>query len=570
VTTRRAFFADELHQLVEDAVKVAGDLPVSQWVADADRFATVIACGADSLFAEPAAAKKAKIKPAEVEQAIVEGLAILAHRPGGVTFAGHHWCVAEHLDCAGGGVCALPEQTLTRNGRGAFFTPADWAARLCADTIDVAVFVGSGRIWGIEPDEWVYRPSAEIGQLRVADPAVGSGALLVAAGRHLADRLAQAWQREAGIGPTDVDDTLRLAARQRAVGLLYGVDTDPLSVELARLAVSLLAPTSAVSVDQRIIVGDALVGFGNTDQLANGDPTLFPDGPTPLHWPLAFPEVFARDLTGFDVVVSNPPFLGGQKITGVLGKPYRDYLMRCVAGRTGSADLSAYFALRAHDLIHFGGSVGIIATNTLAQGDTREVGLDQLVDADHWQIWQAVKSTPWPGDASLHVCLVWTRATEQTRPTQRWPVRQRGVPAIPADFGDALVSALRRECRSTMTFGPQWRRGAPVEPVLTLGDADVLFAIGADDGPLIDVDFVEAMVAARSMDALTNLSPGNLLEVAACARTLRGVNWTLQKDHEAARRFEALAECRDQEAFLTSLLQQLDAQPQAVSAKDAA
>ena len=50
-------------------------------------------------------------------------------------------------------------------------------------------------------------------------------------------------------------------------------------------------------------------------------------------------------------------------------------------GVRGSADLIAYFLLRAHALLNSHGQTGLIATNTLAQGDTREVGLDQIVAA---------------------------------------------------------------------------------------------------------------------------------------------------------------------------------------------
>ena len=39
----------------------------------------------------------------------------------------------------------------------------------------------------------------------------------------------------------------------------------------------------------------------------------------PLHWPLEFPEAFSGDDPGFDAIVGNPPFKGGQKITGDLG-----------------------------------------------------------------------------------------------------------------------------------------------------------------------------------------------------------------------------------------------------------
>ena len=127
----------------------------------------------------------------------------------------------------------------------------------------------------------------------------------------------------------------------------------------------------------------------------------------PLHWPLVFPEVIEGD--GFDAIVGNPPFLGGQKLTGTLGVAYREYLVAAIGrGARGSADLVAYFALRANDLLNKRGQTGLIATNTLAQGDTREVGLDQVV-ATGATIRRAVKSKPWPSkSAALEYCAVWT------------------------------------------------------------------------------------------------------------------------------------------------------------------
>ncbi|WP_067453789.1 Eco57I restriction-modification methylase domain-containing protein [Actinomadura macra] len=124
----------------------------------------------------------------------------------------------------------------------------------------------------------------------------------------------------------------------------------------------------------------------------------------PLHWPLEFPEVIGRG--GFDAVVGNPPFIGGQKLTGSIGEDVREYLVRWIArDQRGSADLCSYFLLRNLGLAPQG-RTGIIATNTIAQGDTREVGLDQAADWN-WDIYRAVKSQPWPGTASLEVSLVW-------------------------------------------------------------------------------------------------------------------------------------------------------------------
>uniref|UniRef100_UPI0035C70AD5 Eco57I restriction-modification methylase domain-containing protein n=1 Tax=Streptomyces sp. TaxID=1931 RepID=UPI0035C70AD5 len=131
-------------------------------------------------------------------------------------------------------------------------------------------------------------------------------------------------------------------------------------------------------------------------------------GRVPLHWPLEFPEVFVEQ-GGFDAVVGNPPFLGGKKLTGALGDAYREYMVDHLAkGKRGSADLVAYFELRVHQLLNKRGQAGVIATNTLAQGDSREVGLDQIV-SDGVSIRRAIKSSPWPSSSAvLEYCAVWT------------------------------------------------------------------------------------------------------------------------------------------------------------------
>ncbi len=129
-----------------------------------------------------------------------------------------------------------------------------------------------------------------------------------------------------------------------------------------------------------------------------------PEPIRPLHWPLEFPEVVNR--SGFDAVIANPPFVGGQRLTGAIGPDVREYLVERVGrGKRGSADLCSYFLLRNLSVTGRG-RVGIIATNTIGQGDTREVGLDQVVDMG-WTVYRANKSQPWPGTASLEVSLLW-------------------------------------------------------------------------------------------------------------------------------------------------------------------
>lgn len=126
-----------------------------------------------------------------------------------------------------------------------------------------------------------------------------------------------------------------------------------------------------------------------------------------FHWELEFPEVF-QDKKSFDLILGNPPFLGGQKITGTLpaGKDQRDHIVTQVGfGKAGSADLCAYFFLRSFALLTANGRMGLVATNTISQGDTRDVGLSQILEKGG-VIYRALPSAVWTGDAAVHYSIV--------------------------------------------------------------------------------------------------------------------------------------------------------------------
>ncbi|MDI9940322.1 N-6 DNA methylase [Rhodococcus sp. IEGM 1351] len=127
----------------------------------------------------------------------------------------------------------------------------------------------------------------------------------------------------------------------------------------------------------------------------------------PLHWVLEAPDV-VLDHGGFDAVIGNPPFVGGSNITSAIGSNLRDWLVEQVAfGRRGTADLVAYFFLRAATLGVSRFTLGLIATNTIAQGDTRAVGLDQMVGRG-LRLTRAIQSAAWPASsATLEYAAVW-------------------------------------------------------------------------------------------------------------------------------------------------------------------
>ena len=296
--------------------------------------------------------------------------------------------------------------------------------------------------------------------------AMGSGAFLVQACRYLAERLVEAWENEEKshpgqilitpdgqfsegspterLVPSDAAERIAIARRVVADRCLYGVDINPMAVEMAKLSMWLITVDASrpfTFLDHAFKCGDSLLGITSLEQLENfsmrpdgGKQTVFAtlnlwrhidaakekrealesmpsDTPEQVlakaalyaeaeeavaklnaaadvllsvelkglkgkayegerelsadhmmaywahgldelwdfanerlgkrrsfHWALAFPEIV--EAGGFHAFVGNPPFVGGQKITGALGTDYRDYLVILLElERTGSSDL---------------------------------------------------------------------------------------------------------------------------------------------------------------------------------------------------------------------------------------
>ncbi|BCJ57167.1 hypothetical protein Jiend_05890 [Micromonospora endophytica] len=125
---------------------------------------------------------------------------------------------------------------------------------------------------------WRAKTADELLTLKVLDPAMGSGAFLVAACRYLAEVLVRAWHRdglpaelsELANGNPDQEDLLLAARRLVAARCLYGVDRDDMAVELAKLSLWLVTLAKGKPfgfLDHALRCGDSLVGITNLDQL---------------------------------------------------------------------------------------------------------------------------------------------------------------------------------------------------------------------------------------------------------------------------------------------------------------
>ncbi len=349
--------------------------------------------------------------------------------------------------------------------------------------------------------------AAEIIELKVCDPAMGSGAFLVEACRQLARALVDAWHT-AGERPTiPVDeDELIYAMRLVAQRCLYGVDRNPMAVDLAKMSLwlaTLAREHPLTFLDHALRHGDSLVGLDRLQIAAMhwkpGKPgiegivvqrhldrvaqlrrqireasddtpdwtlrdlwdeaqaevrqvTLIGDLAVacffsaekpkqreelrnlvalsvtngqvererwrvderreahpplvPFHWQVEFPEVFDRPNPGFDAIVGNPPFAGKNTLASANPTHYPDWLKEVHADTHGNADLVAHFFRRAFDLIRDDGTFGLIATNTIGQGDTRESGLGWIC-THGGAIYNARKRIKWPsGGAAVVVSVV--------------------------------------------------------------------------------------------------------------------------------------------------------------------
>jgi hypothetical protein len=122
-----------------------------------------------------------------------------------------------------------------------------------------------------------------------------------------------------------------------------------------------------------------------------------------FHWFLEFPEVMMKG--GFDCVLGNPPYLGGSKISGNFGKQYLELLCYQYFPAGGQSDFVIYFLRRAYSILRFNGIFSFITTNTISQSETRERGLEILLQ-DGGKLIFANPSIKWPGIANLFVTLL--------------------------------------------------------------------------------------------------------------------------------------------------------------------
>lgn len=133
----------------------------------------------------------------------------------------------------------------------------------------------------------------------------------------------------------------------------------------------------------------------------------------PFHWFVEFPEVFPD---GFDVIIGNPPFLGGTLVSTSFGYAYSHFLQLAFMPWHGKADLVAAFFRMAPQITKQSGVIGFVATSSLLRGETCDVSLIHLCQ-NGWQIFSATSPKPWPGSAATEYVKVFLSPNKNIRRT---------------------------------------------------------------------------------------------------------------------------------------------------------
>jgi hypothetical protein len=159
-----------------------------------------------------------------------------------------------------------------RRATGTHYTPPSLTEPIVRYALEPVVYTGPAE--GLAPEQWTLKPPHQLLELKVCDIAMGSAAFLVAACRYLAARLVEAWEQhpdeippDAGADTEERDLTARRLVAERC---LYGVDKNPLAVEIAKVSMWLTTMRKDrpfTFLDHALRHGDSLLGVTSVDQL---------------------------------------------------------------------------------------------------------------------------------------------------------------------------------------------------------------------------------------------------------------------------------------------------------------
>jgi len=338
-------------------------------------------------------------------------------------------------------------------------------------------------------------------ELRICDPAMGSGAFLLEASRYLAGKLMRFWgPAKPSKSVDEAVDTTSRAFRFVVRHCLFGVDKNPRAAELARWALWLatVSPRAlGILPDEHLRHGDSLVGRPGAEEWFSADlaPKLakraqaFISRHPPFHWDVEFPKIMDRG--GFDAFIGNPPWVS---YAGRAAQPIEDdlrtYYTETNPAFAGYRNLQGLFLSRCAALLKPSGRLGFVLPSSMS-----ELGGYAPTRRAHESLCECDEDLPDFGnvfDDVFQPCmaLVSTRRAETiaVENPKAWPLQRTDLdvsalallerlsafPTLPADlFGERGFQSMGDDVQHLQTLdGPSEafpvgvRVGGDIEPFL--------------------------------------------------------------------------------------------------------
>ncbi len=249
---------------------------------------------------------------------------------------------------------------------------------------------------GLPDEQAIDQYQERLKMLKVVDPACGSGAFLITVLRFLMDEWHSmiALRRDVTGKVTKRDDDTLIKDILRSN--IYGVDINPASVEITRLALWLHTASGdkpLSSLDHTIRDGNSLIGpdfyKGQIDMAFYDD--VQKERVNIFDWKAAFPEVF--DTGGFDAVIGNPPYVKLQNFRKVHAD-MAEYLKTDRLGhptykstQTGNFDLYLPFIEKGLQLLGENGRLGYIAPSVWTVNEYGSALRTLIADTQQLERW---------------------------------------------------------------------------------------------------------------------------------------------------------------------------------------
>jgi len=326
----------------------------------------------------------------------------------------------QDIDSAGKQVDSSEDLRQANRKTGIFYTPRHIADDIASRTLSTALedLTGASLQKLRTPDlDSVQRESAiqVLRKLRVLDPAVGEGVFLLATAewllktrRELGDELPERSMKQEIVRDclygVDIDERA-LDSCGDALGEWAGAGSDDSMVTNVRHGNSLvgwIGIPSGIRDTKREVLDDLLCDSLSPKHRKQMRPT--PASLEPFHWGVEFPEVM---VTGFDVVVGNPPY--GNILSDVerqLISQTRRYDMS--TGRTGTWNSAALFISRTRSLLKDGGQLGFLVPNSVLR--TRQFNRARRFLLNEMKMWLVIDEANPFTDVTLEMVSIFCRA----------------------------------------------------------------------------------------------------------------------------------------------------------------